>query len=150
MVANIERIQPRRIMQAIRDWSAPRQEVASSPIPAYTGGELTFPFLPAGVFTGTLDDLIPGQTFPLSIISWPEQKLLGVFVGIEGWTPQLIQLPEPASSPEESTPLRVASNGFVMVFTGKPFEGAVTGYFRNVTTGTTGAWRVSPVGGRRE
>ncbi len=117
-----------------------------SPIPLYAGGELSFPALPSGLYSGNIDGLIPGQNYPISLVSFAEQDKLAVLVGLEGWTPVVIspRATLAGNTGSAAKPLRVASNGFILDLTGQNVDGEVFGYFRNVMTGTQGEWRVKP------
>ncbi len=126
--------------------SASAAQVGSYLIPTFGGGALSFPYLPPGLYNGTISDLIPGQTAPLVMISFEDR--LVVIIGMEGWTPEVIRredLVQSAISPGEShLPLRVRSNGFVLNLTGREIEGQLIGFFRNVATNETGEWELKP------
>ena len=110
---------------------------APSLLPPGTAGALDFPALPGGVFTGSITDLVPGQTATLSLLSYADQGFVVVIAGIEGWRPALVQLDQK----QPNGALRVASNGMILDLTGQVVEGEIVGYFRNIVTGEEGEWR---------
>jgi hypothetical protein len=106
---------------------------------------ISFPELPAGVYSGTISRLIANEVLPLTIISYPETKTLALMIGIEGWTPRAITLDTGASDT-----VRVSSNGFILDFSVAPVQttniaSEISGTFRNVVTGEIGGWKVKPV-----
>jgi len=110
---------------------------APSLLPPGTTGALDFPALPGGVFTGSITDLVPGQTATLSLLSYADQGFVVVIAGIEGFRPALVQLDQK----QPNGALRVASNGMILDLTGQVVEGEIVGYFRNIVTGEEGEWR---------
>lgn len=113
--------------------------VSGSPIPEYHGNQLEFPNLPAGMYAGTITGLIPGREIPLSMIALPDQKQVAVIIGLEGWTPQVIE-----TTPQTVGKLRLKSNGFVLDMTAENVDGELYGLFRDVVSGNQGEWKLSP------
>lgn len=58
---------------------------------------------------GELLDFLANQNLALSFVSIPEQGVISVLIGIEGWSPQVVSL----SAARKGT-IRVASNGFIL------------------------------------
>jgi serine/threonine protein kinase len=121
----------------------------TSLLPNYQGGAATFPDLPSGVYRGTISRLIASEDLPLTFISYAERGKLAVFIGVEGWTPKTIDLDENNNQVKGSR-LRVAANGFLIEFsssnnrTSAIAEKEVAGTFKNLITGETGVWKISP------
>lgn len=116
---------------------------AESPLPRFSADQLVFPSLPAGVYHGSINNLFPNSTLPLAIISWPEQNSLAVVVGMEGWTPTIINFDSEDLS--ESQKLRITANGFVIDMIGQPKEDKFAGEWKNVISQEQGTWEVRPV-----
>ncbi len=117
---------------------------SASPLPEYQGEELNFPALPYGMFAGKVSNVLPGVESPLTIISYPQDSKVVVLLGIEGWQPAFADVPD-ASGSDDSSPLRVKSNGFILDFTGQIVEGELMGYYRNVVSGEQGQWSLKPI-----
>ncbi len=119
-------------------------------LPAFNpGSTISFPDLPGGVYSGTITRLIANQILPLTIISFPETKTIAVMIGIEGWTPRIVSLNSEKGS-DANAAVRVSSNGFILDFSAAPLKATtlsneISGSFRNVIAGDTGAWNVKPV-----
>jgi len=115
-------------------------------IPPFVEQSFDFPALPSGLYNGSITNFVPGKTLPLAFISFQERDELAVIIGQEGWTPAMVnprRLVPPGSA--VAKPLRVASNGFIIEFTGQNIEGELFGYFTNIVSGTQGEWRAQPV-----
>lgn len=122
-----------------------------------TESALLFPNLPYGMYTGTIENILPGVNASLGVLSMRGEKL-AVVIGIEGWTPAVVTVPAPptsrvgaenagapqSGSADEAAPIRVAANGFVLEFTGQPANGGVQGVFFNRVTGEEGTWFIKP------
>ena len=122
-----------------------RSSSTSSPIPHATGEPLTFPALPAGMYTGSISDLFAGHTLPLTIISFPEQQKLSVVIGMTGWTPTEVDVNAKADDDPAAKGIKVRSNGFVLALTGEAGNGEVSGTFKNLITKESGQWSIKPV-----
>ncbi|MBX7138895.1 MAG: protein kinase [Oligoflexia bacterium] len=118
-------------------------DTSISPLPDYEGAELTFPLLPPGMYAGSINNLIPGRELPLLIVSTMNAEKMIILVGMEGWSPVVINAAQIGASPDA---LRIKSNGFVLDFTGQNFNGELIGYFENVVSGQQGQWFVKPLG----
>lgn len=116
-----------------------------SPLPQYSGGEIGFPALPAGVFSGSISGVIPGETNALTFISLGEQKKLVVLLGIPGWKPAVVNIDASSTDASPSAPVRLSSSGFVLDISGKPVNGELVGEFTDVISGAKGEWRIKPV-----
>ncbi|MBX7145090.1 MAG: protein kinase [Oligoflexia bacterium] len=115
-----------------------------SPLPRYTGEELRFPAVPAGVFAGKITGIIPGETSPLTFISLGEQKKLVVLLGIPGWKPAVLSIDAEWLAANPGAPLRLASSGLVLDIAGRAVGGELTGEFTDVISGAKGEWHVRP------
>jgi hypothetical protein len=99
------------------------------------------------MYVGTIDGLVPLKSIPLTIVSIPDQASLGIIIGIEGWTPRVVEWPATEENTDvQNTPsIRVASNGIVLKLSGQNVDGDLIGYFINPISGTRGDWKASPV-----
>ena len=114
-------------------------------LPIYEANELSFPAIPKGVFSGSLEGALPGKTTPLTIISFGETGKIAVLLGIEGWTPVVIDQQDITKSGSKNPKtLRVASNGIILEMNGEVKNGIITGYFSNLINGAQGQWNVEP------
>jgi len=109
-------------------------------IPKVTSFDFEFPSLPAGLYSGTITDLIPGETLPFAIIALAEQNRLVFLAGIEGWRP-------PAVTPADvdNGRVRLRTDGFVLLLSAHNVGGELIGEFSNLITNGTGTWQVKPV-----
>jgi serine/threonine protein kinase len=127
-----------------------QKDLSSAPIPAPQGGtladEVSFPLLPAGLYSGGIEGLFPNRSLPLAMIAFADQKTLSVIIGMEGWTPAIIDLEPffPEGDHAGSNTLRISSNGFVLDMTGQKVKNEIVGTFRNTITGEQGEWRIAP------
>jgi serine/threonine protein kinase len=115
------------------------QEIATASLPTFDGGALTFPALPAGVYSGTMSGIAAGQDVPLTLIALPDTQHLVVIVGLAGWSPSVITLPG-----DDAHVLRVKSNGYILDLTAQDVEGSLHGYFKNIISGHEGEWQAQP------
>lgn len=118
--------------------------VAPDLLPRVSTNEFEFPYLASGVYSGKLEGFWPGRDIPFTLISLSEQRQIIALLGIEGWTPKALDLPEPGSAPVP-TQLRIASNGVMLDITGQNVDGELIGFFRNIVTGGDGSWKAVPV-----
>ncbi|NLF24869.1 MAG: protein kinase [Deltaproteobacteria bacterium] len=112
----------------------------SSPIPPVDSQDFEFPSLPAGMYSGTVSDLIPGETLPLAIISMTEQNKLIFLVGLEGWNPAEVSLAE-----SDDGKVRVRSNGLVLLLSARNQGGELVGEFTNLLSNSGGTWQARPL-----
>ena len=129
--------------------SAPTVPTNKAKLPDFSGGELSFPNLPAGVYSGSINRVIANEVLPLTIISFPEKKKLAIMIGIEGWTPKVVSIDDSPGGEVKKT-IHVASNGFIIDLSGANGgqgnkNGELRGSFRNIISGESGQWRLSPV-----
>jgi serine/threonine protein kinase len=108
-----------------------------------TDGIESFPNLPAGMYQGTIYDVIPGEDAKLVVISLPEQNSLVFIAAIEGWSPSVSALP-PAKNGAPSKSIRVTSNGIVLDMQGEVVDGVVEGVYSNALNGIKGKWQLKP------
>lgn len=118
-------------------------ESSSIELPTVTATDITFPNLPEGVFSGSLEGVLPGKSVPLTLISFAEQGKLVILLGIEGWTPVVADLEELISK-SESKMLKVNSNGILLEMKAEVNSGKIVGYFSNLINGSQGQWSVEP------
>lgn len=116
-------------------------------IPAVTEALTSFPQLPAGMYTGTIENLNAAKKLSLILISLPDVQKLVVIIGQEGWTPEVVSIEnkEAEKGKETSSRIRVASNGVVMDLVGEVQNDTVVGTYLNAITGEEGQWQVTPV-----
>ena len=98
--------------------------------------------LAAGTYAGTIDNLVPGVKSPLLLLS--SGKSVTVIVGVAGWLP--VRLPVPEDGQQATTNTTLRSNGIMIVISGQGENGALKGEFRDVLTGDRGTWSDSAVG----
>jgi serine/threonine protein kinase len=97
-----------------------------------------FPRLGRGLYAGTISDVLPGSVNPLSLISMPARNSLVVVIGLPGWTP--IEIPVPETKVPGGETIAVRSNGIILNITGELSGDTITGTFTNAVTGETGTW----------
>lgn len=98
-----------------------------------------FPLFASGIYEGQIENFLPNQKIPFSIVSFEDRKLLVVIVGVHGWSPSIISTKDLSAGQA----LRVSSNGTILRFTGMNSEdGEIVGYFKNLVFGEEGQWRV--------
>lgn len=110
--------------------------------PKFTGGEINFPVFPTGVYNGQIEGLISGKNTALDIISINNGNKLIVLLGIPGWKPAIINI-DADNTEQFSSPLRIASNGVVILLSANNDEAkadSISGNFKNVISGATGTW----------
>lgn len=112
-------------------------------LPPVAATPLSFPALAEGMYTGGID-LFPGHTLPLTLISFPKERKLMVFVGMTGWSPAEVLL-DAKTAGEAERGIKVRSNGFVLNMEGQPEGDAIKGRYTNLITKETGLWSVKPV-----
>lgn len=115
---------------------APQRADATASDPS--DGDLDFPVVPGGLYSGGIEGVIPGVRSPFALISFPGKNELVVIIGIEGWTPVVSSTLE-EGSPDTHT-IVVRSNGVVLNLTGELSSDSITGTFVNTMTGETGTW----------
>lgn len=121
---------------------------ASNIIPSVSEDIASFPNLPAGLYRGTLETIASQKDVPLMILSVPEKQKLIVTVGIDGWTPDVLNTgPGENGQPSavKGNKLRVASNGLVIDLQGEVSDGGVVGKYRENVSGDEGSWQLSPL-----
>jgi serine/threonine protein kinase len=101
-----------------------------------------FPHLARGLYAGTVSDIVPGAVHPISFISMPTRKSLVVIIGLPGWTPVEIGVPDAKTPGRETTPetITIRSNGLILTITGELSGDTITGTFTNAVTGEAGTW----------
>lgn len=118
-----------------------KHEIASGEVPPVaepSQTRLQFPHLPQGLYAGSISNLLPKSTTPVAFISMPNRKSLVVIVGIPGWTPVEVALPEADAAKADTITLR--SNGLIINVTGELAGESITGMFSNAVTGESGSW----------
>lgn len=116
---------------------------SESPLPRYGGEQLVFPNLPAGIYHGSISNLFPNTVLPLAIISWPEQNSVALIVGLEGFSPVIIDFD--SEDIAKGSKLRMAANGFVIDLVGRPVGDKITGDWKNMVSQENGTWEVQAV-----
>jgi hypothetical protein len=112
-------------------------EEATSPAqPATT--QANFPRLAQGLYAGSISNLIPDSSSPLALISMPNRRSLVVIIGLPGWTPVEVAIPEEDSTKPNT--ITVRSNGLIINVTGELADDSITGMFSNAITGESGSW----------
>jgi hypothetical protein len=123
--------------------SASDQEVTDKQEKTEPAGEIFFfPHLARGLYAGTVSDIVPGAIHPISFISMPTRKSLVVVIGLPGWTPVEIPVPDSKTAGKETSAetITIRSNGLILTITGELSGDAITGTFTNAVTGETGTW----------
>lgn len=121
------------------------EDIIESPLPRYTGEQLSFPNLPSGVYKGSVKNLGGIGSVPFSIISIAEHKKIIILLGLDGWKPAVVAADETITADDGSTELRLASSGMVFQMRGQAQGNIVQGTLIEVPTGNRGDWSVSPV-----
>lgn len=113
---------------------------------ASLAGEVAFPLLPSGLYSGTLDGFLPNEIVSLTMMSLADKKKLVVILGVEGWSPKVVDLEpfQPGGEHAGSNAIRVAANGFVLDFAGQKANDEIVGTFKNTITGEQGEWKIAP------
>ncbi len=96
-----------------------------------------FPNLPSGIFSGELEGLYGKDPILLTIVSTASKKQIIVFLGIEGWTPALINTDEF----RDKNLILIKANGFVLELAGSLADDSLKGTFRNIITLSKGTWK---------
>jgi hypothetical protein len=102
-----------------------------------------FPQLPAGTYAGSIQGILPGVTSPLALISRPEQNMVTVVIGIEGWTPSTVSTD--IEEGDSSSTIVIRSNSMLLNMKGKASPSEASGTFSNAITGETGEWSVRKI-----
>lgn len=108
-------------------------------------GMIDLALLPSGSYKGTLTGVHPVlETVPIYLISDLEHAKLIVVVGIEGWSPSIIQ-----TAGQDLRNLRLASGGIVIELSKLITNDGVqiTGLLKNLTLGGEGTVTISAQGG---
>lgn len=93
-----------------------------------------------GIYSGTLQGLIPNSDTPVLLVSIPQSHKLVLILGIEGWIPaEASTLAEDGSLIESPT---FRSNGVLLRFNGELSSGEIIGKFTNILSGESGFWNV--------
>lgn len=119
----------------------PSEENATASTPAKPTE--AFPHLAQGLYAGAISDLLPGTTSPLAFISMPSRKSVVVIIGVPGWAPVEVSLPETNTSKPNT--ITVRSNGLILNVTGELAGDSITGMFSNAITGESGSWSARAV-----
>jgi hypothetical protein len=110
-----------------------------SPIPEEQPDAIAFPELSAGVYQGSISGFLGKNPIALSMVSMGAERGIIVFLGIPGWTPQIVQ-------PEGGTEsIRVASNGMIVDLKGTVEGTSIRGTMSNLVTGEQGTWQAERV-----
>jgi serine/threonine protein kinase len=102
-----------------------------------------FPQLPAGTYAGSIQGILPGVTSPLALISRPEQNMVTVVIGIEGWTPSTVSTD--IEEGDSSSTIVIRSNSMLLNMKGTASPSEASGTFSNAITGETGEWSVRKI-----
>ncbi len=102
-------------------------------------GELTFPFLPSGLYTGVVKDIIPNTKLPIVVTSFDNGKRISVILGIEGFMPVVVE------QAPDATDIRITANGMSLRFTGEARGSAIGGTVENLFTREVGVWKALPI-----
>ena len=94
-----------------------------------------FPAIPQGIYAGEIADLLPGTSFNLTLVSLADQGVMGVIIGLPGFTPAQFKLPA-----EGSDKLRIVSNGMILDLSAVVKDGILSGTYKNIIEGTSGTW----------
>ena len=100
-----------------------------------------FPNLPAGQYSGLIDNFLPEKTIPFNIVAYPEQGLLTIFLGLNGWKPAIINLNKLSEKEIKSNSFILRSNGFVLKFQ-QTEPGKLSGTLTNVLSNQQASWRI--------
>ena len=105
--------------------------------------DVLFPQLPAGTYAGSIKGILPGVTSPLALISRPEQNMVTVVIGIEGWTPSTVSTD--IEEGDSSSTIVIRSNSMLLNMKGTASPSEASGTFSNAITGETGEWSVRKI-----
>lgn len=108
---------------------------------AQNGG--AFPFLPGGIYSGTISGIRAGATTSLLIVSLPSENRLMFLAGASGWTPAKVDLAPFENSKDSNPTLRVASGGGIYLMTGQNVDGSYIGFVTDAVSGRKGEWQVT-------
>jgi serine/threonine protein kinase len=102
--------------------------------------ELSFPNLPSGVYSGSINGLFSETSTALTLISFQEQGKLAILLGIQGWQPKIVDL----SDLKNSQTLVVKSNGLILELKGEVKSGKIVGIYSGLANGAQGRWSLEP------
>jgi len=128
--------------QILPDQTASSLEQPQHVLPPVADEPLNFPHLPTGLYVGSIEGLFPGERTALSFFAHRNKGELYMLLGIPGWTPQPVPLPDPETGTYQ---VRVSANGIILDLTGEEVGGAILGVYQNALSGQEGEWRVEPV-----
>jgi serine/threonine protein kinase len=132
--------QPDHIEQPVNDQANSGDETP----PAQPATPLAiFPFLAQGLYAGSISNLLPNNNSPVALIAMPNRKSIVVIIGIPGWTPVEVPLPEVNNS--KPSTITVRSNGLILNVSGELAGDSITGMFTNAITGESGSWSARAV-----
>jgi len=124
------------------DQTVTAPELPQHVLPPVANEPLNFPHLPTGLYVGSIEGLFPGERTSLSFFAHRTRGELYMLLGIPGWTPQPVPLPDPETG---SYQVRVSANGVILDLTGEEVGGVILGVYQNALSGQEGEWRVEPV-----
>ena len=102
---------------------------------------VTFPYLPAGLYAGTLHFPDSNSKTTFSIIALNGSSQLIISLGIHGFHPVVVDL---SQTPPNNNSLRVVSQGMILSLSGTVVDGALEGELKNEITGEIAQWRALP------
>jgi serine/threonine protein kinase len=108
---------------------------------AQNGG--AFPFLPGGIYSGTISGIRTGANSPLIVVSLPSENRLMFLAGASGWTPAKVDLTSFENTKDSNPTLRVASGGGIFLITGQNVDGTYIGFVTDAVSGRKGEWQVT-------
>lgn len=131
---------------------APQQDDTQVLLPSWDGEALSFPELPPGVYYGELSGFFKPPALPLTIVSMQGGQRLAFIVGLEGWSPAVVEVRDQQILPDGSRPVQLSSNGIMLEFSGAVKDSPgnehslkIAGTFTNRITQEKGLWEVEPM-----
>lgn len=138
-VVALSHVKPAELIAGTTSSSASEPPEAAEEDSTRTTEDFLFPHLPAGTYAGAIQGILPGTTYPLALISRPEQNELTIVIGIEGWTPATVSA---KADDTASSTIVVRSNSMLLNMTGSGSATEIDGTFTNPITGESGVWGV--------
>ncbi len=138
-VVALSHVKPAELIAGTTSSSASEPPEALEEASTRTTEDFLFPHLPAGTYAGAIQGILPGTTYPLALISRPEQNEITIVIGIEGWTPTTVST---KADDTTSSTIVVRSNSMLLNMTGSGSATEIDGTFTNPITGESGVWGV--------
>lgn len=138
-VVALSHVKPAELIAGTGSSSASESPEAVDEDSTKTTEDFLFPHLPAGTYAGAIQGILPGTTYPLALISRPEQNEITIVLGIEGWTPTTVST---KADDTTSSTIVVRSNSMLLNMTGSGSATEIDGTFTNPITGESGVWGV--------